>query len=164
MLATCMYCILNRLFLYELDRTTALWDHFFSVMTLLLPEVWYLRYLGIVHFGLLEFYKEYMKDIALWARQNDRTTVWDHLMVCVMTLLLIAVWYLQYLYLGTVQFSLHRMLSKKLFVHPPWRLHPPGEQGANEQQCNFCKNLCLLHKMCKPLAHRCLCKQKSQTQ
>jgi hypothetical protein len=31
---------------------------FFSVMTLLLPEVWYLLYLGTVQFGLLEFYKE----------------------------------------------------------------------------------------------------------
>jgi hypothetical protein len=37
----------------------------FSVMTLLLSEVWCLLYLGTVQFSLLEFYKEYMRDIAL---------------------------------------------------------------------------------------------------
>jgi hypothetical protein len=45
--------------------------------------------------------------------------------MCVMTLLLLAVWYL--LYLGTVQFSLHKMLSRKDERHYtiPWHGEKP---------------------------------------
>jgi hypothetical protein len=52
MMAIFIYSILNRLFLYDLDRQQHYETAFFSVMTLLLPEVWYLLYLGTEQFSL----------------------------------------------------------------------------------------------------------------